>query len=356
MAEVRYEEATIRYPGNPVPAVDTLDLEIADGELMVLVGPSGSGKTTALRALAGLEELADGAVWIGGDDVTDVPPKRRDIAMVFQNYALYPYLDVASNIAFPLRMAKVPKAERAARVREVADLLELSDLLGRKPGQLSGGQRQRVAMGRAIVRRPSVFLMDEPLSNLDAKLRVQMRADIAALQARLEVTTVYVTHDQVEAMTLGHRVAVLRDGRLQQCAPPRVLYDHPANVFVAGFIGSPAMNLCTVPVDGGRLTLGAGALSLPAAVNGRSEVVVGLRPEALELAGDDGIPGRVEVVEELGADVYAFCLAQLPGGEAKLVARMEARHAPDRGARVTLRPRLEEAHLFDAETGARLGE
>jgi multiple sugar transport system ATP-binding protein len=357
MAEVRYEEATIRYPGNPVPAVDALDLEISDGELMVLVGPSGSGKTTALRALAGLEELADGAVWIGGEDVTDVPPKRRDIAMVFQNYALYPYLDVAANIGFPLRMAKVPKAERAQRVREVAELLELSDLLARKPGQLSGGQRQRVAMGRAIVRRPSVFLMDEPLSNLDAKLRVQMRADIAALQARLAVTTVYVTHDQVEAMTLGHRVAVLRDGRLQQCAPPRVLYDHPANVFVAGFIGSPAMNLCTLPVEGGRLTLGADALVLPAAVNGRAEVVVGLRPESLELGfASDGIPGRVEVVEELGADVYAFCLAQLPGGETKLVARMEARHAPDRGARVTLRPRLEEAHLFDAETGARLGE
>jgi multiple sugar transport system ATP-binding protein len=356
MAEVRYEEATVRYPGNPVPAVDALDLEVPDGELMVLVGPSGSGKTTALRALAGLEELADGAVWIGGEDVTDVPPKRRDIAMVFQNYALYPYLDVAANIGFPLRMAKVPKAERAQRVREVAELLELDDLLGRKPGQLSGGQRQRVAMGRAIVRRPSVFLMDEPLSNLDAKLRVQMRADIAALQSRLGVTTVYVTHDQVEAMTLGQRVAVLRDGRLQQCAPPRVLYDHPANVFVAGFIGSPAMNLCTLPVEGGRLTLGDDALALPAAVNGRSEVVVGLRPEALELSGGAGIPGRVEVVEELGADVYAFCLAQLPGGEAKLVARMEARHAPDRGARVTLRPRLDEAHLFDAETRARLEE
>jgi multiple sugar transport system ATP-binding protein len=321
---------------------------------MVLVGPSGSGKTTALRALAGLEDLADGAVWIGGEDVTDVPPKRRDIAMVFQNYALYPYLDVAANIAFPLRMAKVPKAERAERVREVAELLELGDLLGRKPGQLSGGQRQRVAMGRAIVRRPSVFLMDEPLSNLDAKLRVQMRADIAALQARLGVTTVYVTHDQVEAMTLGHRVAVLHGGRLQQCDAPRVLYDHPANVFVAGFIGSPAMNLCTLPVEGGRVALGADDLTLPGAVNGRSEVVVGLRPESLELASD-GIPGRVEVVEELGADVYAFCRAQLPGGEAKLVARMEARHAPDRGARVTLRPRLEEAHLFDVATGDRLG-
>jgi multiple sugar transport system ATP-binding protein len=354
MAEVRYEEATVRYPGNPVPAVDALDLDIGDGELMVLVGPSGSGKTTALRVLAGLEELADGAVWIGGEDVSDVAPKRRDIAMVFQNYALYPYLDVAANIGFPLRMAKVPKVDRAARVREVAELLELSDLLGRKPSQLSGGQRQRVAMGRAIVRRPSVFLMDEPLSNLDAKLRVQMRADIAALQARLAVTTVYVTHDQVEAMTMGHRVAVLRDGRLQQCAPPRELYDHPVNVFVAGFIGSPAMNLCTVPVVEGRARFGGGEVRLPGAVNGRGEVVVGLRPEALELAAGDGIPGRVEVIEELGADVYAFCLAQLPGGEARLVARAEASRAPDRGDRVTLRPRLEQAHVFDVATGARL--
>jgi multiple sugar transport system ATP-binding protein len=353
MAEVRYEEVTVRYPGNPVPAVDALDLDIADGELMVLVGPSGSGKTTALRALAGLEEVEDGAVWIGRDDVTDVAPKRRDIAMVFQNYALYPYLDVAANIAFPLKMAKVPKAERAERVREVAELLELGDLLQRKPAQLSGGQRQRVAMGRAIVRRPSVFLMDEPLSNLDAKLRVQMRADIAALQARLGVTTVYVTHDQVEAMTMGHRVAVLRDGRLQQCAAPRELYEHPVNVFVAGFIGSPAMNLCTVPVIAGRARLGDRHLALPGGVNGRREVVVGLRPEALELAAD-GIPGRVEVVEELGADSYAFCVAQLPGGEARLVARMEAREAPDRGARVSLRPRLDEAHLFDPGTGVRL--
>src|SRR4051812_19419520 len=248
---------------------------------MVLVGPSGSGKTTALRALAGLEELADGAVWIGGEDVSDVPPKRRDIAMVFQNYALYPYLDVAANIGFPLRMAKVPKADRAARVREVAELLELSDLLERKPSQLSGGQRQRVAMGRAIVRRPAVFLMDEPLSNLDAKLRVQMRADIAALQSQLGVTTVYVTHDQVEAMTMGHRVAVLKDGRLQQCAAPRELYDHPVNTFVAGFLGTPAMNLVTIPCGngGGAARLGGVELPLPRGVNGASEVVVGLRPE-----------------------------------------------------------------------------
>ncbi len=247
MAEVRFEQATRTYPGGDVPAVDALDLAIGDGEFMVLVGPSGSGKTTALRMLAGLEEIDAGAVLIDGRDVSDDPPKRRDVAMVFQNYALYPYLTVAANIAFPLRMAKVPRAERDARVREVAELLELTPYLERKPGQLSGGQRQRVAMGRAIVRKPRVFLMDEPLSNLDAQLRVQMRADIAELQGRLGVTTVYVTHDQAEAMTLGHRVAVLKDARLQQCDTPRVLFDRPANTFVAGFVGSPAMNLCRVP-------------------------------------------------------------------------------------------------------------
>ena len=353
MAEVHFRQATRVYPGNDEPAVDAFDLDIVDGEFVVLVGPSGSGKTTALRMLAGLEEVDAGAIYIGERDVTFLPPKDRDVAMVFQNYALYPYLTVAANIGFPLKVGGMKKAQRERRVREVAELLELTDYLGRKPGQLSGGQRQRVAMGRAIVREPSVFLMDEPLSNLDAKLRVQMRADIAALQARLGVTTVYVTHDQVEAMTMGHRVAVLRDGRLQQCAPPRVLYDQPVNVFVAGFIGSPAMNLCRVPVVEGTASLGGDAVALPGGVNGRSEVVVGLRPEALELGGD-GIPGRVEVLEELGADVYAFCLAQLPAGEARLVARTEARHAPERGERVSLRPRMEEAHLFDAGSGTRL--
>src|SRR5881409_954503 len=242
MADVRFEQATRVYPGADVPAVDSLDLHIEDGEFMVLVGPSGSGKTTALRMLAGLEEVDAGAVFIGERDVSDVPPKERDVSMVFQNYALYPYLTVAANIGFPLRIAKVKKAEREKRVKEVAKLLGLSEYLERKPGQLSGGQRQRVAMGRAIVRVPSVFLMDEPLSNLDAKLRVQMRADIAALQADFGITTVYVTHDQAEAMTLGHRVAVLHEGKLQQVGPPRELYERPANLFVAGFIGSPSMN------------------------------------------------------------------------------------------------------------------
>jgi multiple sugar transport system ATP-binding protein len=355
MSEVRFEQATKLYAGNDEAAVDALDLEVRDGELMVLVGPSGSGKSTALRMLAGLEEVDGGAVWIGEEDVTDVPAKNRDVAMIFQNYALYPYLDVAANLAFPLRMARVKGAERERRVRETAELLELTPFLGRKPSQLSGGQRQRVAMGRAIIREPAVFLMDEPLSNLDAKLRVQMRAEIASLQARLGVTTVFVTHDQVEAMTMGHRVAVLRDGRLQQCDTPRRLYDHPANVFVAGFIGSPAMNLCTLAVVDGRVRLGGSELTLPAGVNGSPEVVVGLRPESLELAGD-GLPGRVEVVEELGADAYAFCAAQMPDGEVRLVARADGRHPPAIGDRVSLRPRFDEAHLFDPASGVRLGE
>src|SRR5215217_6761520 len=351
MAEVRFEQATRVYPGSDVPAVDALDLEIGDGEFMVLVGPSGSGKTTALRMLAGLEDVDAGAVVIDGRDVSDDPPKRRDVAMVFQNYALYPYLTVAANIGFPLRMAKVGRAERDARVREVAQLLELTPFLERKPGQLSGGQRQRVAMGRAIVRKPRAFLMDEPLSNLDAKLRVQMRADIAELQARLGVTTVYVTHDQAEAMTLGHRVAVLKDARLQQCDTPRVLFDRPANTFVAGFIGSPAMNLCRLPVTDGKVRFGDITLE---AVNGRDEVVIGVRPEALELAGE-GIDARVDVVEELGLDAFVFCTADLPGGSTRLVARVDTRHAPPRGARVRLRPSPEyEPHFFSADSGERL--
>jgi multiple sugar transport system ATP-binding protein len=356
MADVRFEQATRVYPGTEAPAVDALDLHIADGELMVLVGPSGSGKTTALRMLAGLEEVDEGAVYIGGRDVTYTPPKKRDIAMVFQNYALYPYLTVAANIAFPLKMARVKRSVRQARVREVAKLLGLQDYLERKPGQLSGGQRQRVAMGRAIIRSPSVFLMDEPLSNLDAKLRVQMRADVAALQARLEVTTVYVTHDQAEAMTLGHRVAVLHDGQLQQCDTPRALYERPVNTFVAGFIGSPSMNLVTLPLDAnGTVSLGGVDIPLPpeAAANGRPRLLVGLRPESLELASD-GVPAEVQVVEELGADAFVFCVSQLAGETTKLVARTEAKRAPERGERVTLRPRAEDAQLFDPETGERL--
>jgi multiple sugar transport system ATP-binding protein len=360
MADVRFEQATRIYPGSDVPAVDRLELHIEDGEFMVLVGPSGSGKSTALRMLAGLEDVDEGGIWVGGRDVTYARPKDRDVAMVFQNYALYPYLTVAANIGFPLKVAKVKRDERDRRVREVAEMLGLADLLDRKPAQLSGGQRQRVAMGRAIIRQPSVYLMDEPLSNLDAKLRVQMRADVAGLQARLGVTTVYVTHDQAEAMTLGHRVAVLRDGRLQQCAAPRTLYDRPTNTFVAGFIGSPAMSLCTVPVgSNGRVDLGAamvalaGATSSEIAARGLGTVVVGLRPEALEVA-PDGIPAVVEVVEELGADSYVFCVSEVPGGPARLTARADAKRAPRRGDRITLRPVPGEAHFFDPESGERL--
>jgi multiple sugar transport system ATP-binding protein len=355
LAEVRYVQATRLYPGTDAPAVDALDLEVHDGEFMVLVGPSGSGKTTALRMLAGLEEVDAGAVYIGDRDVSDVPPKERNISMVFQNYALYPYLTVAANIGFPLRIAKVKKSERELRVKEVAKLLGLSEYLERKPGQLSGGQRQRVAMGRAIVRVPSVFLMDEPLSNLDAKLRVQMRADIAALQRDFGVTTVYVTHDQAEAMTLGHRVAVLHEGHLQQCGPPRQLYERPANVFVAGFIGSPAMNLCVVPMSNGAASFGGVDVPLPrsAAANGRTNVVVGVRPESLEVA-PEGIPAQVDVVEDVGADAFVFCSAEVAGAPTRLVARTEARKAPKQGERVTLKPRADEAHLFDPASGDRL--
>jgi multiple sugar transport system ATP-binding protein len=354
MAEVRFQQATRIYPGSDEPAVDRLDLEIEDGELMVLVGPSGSGKTTALRMLAGLEEVDAGAVFIGPRDVSDLPSKARDVAMVFQNYALYPYLTVEANIGFPLKIAHVKKTERQRRVREVAELLGLSDYLERKPGQLSGGQRQRVAMGRAIVRQPSVFLMDEPLSNLDAKLRVQMRADIAALQSRLGTTTVYVTHDQAEAMTLGHRVAVLKDGRLQQCDVPRSLYERPANAFVATFIGSPSMNLLEVPLTENGCSFCGLEIPLPAGLESRNgSVLVGLRPEALELA-PGGIEARVEVVEEVGADAHVFCVAEYAGETVKLVARSDARRAPNREQTVSLCPRVDEAHVFDAASGERL--
>jgi multiple sugar transport system ATP-binding protein len=363
VAEVRFEQATRLFRGADMPAVDRLDLHLEDGELLVLVGPSGSGKSTALRMLAGLEEVDAGAVYIGDQDVTDLPPKRRDVAMVFQNYALYPHLDVRANIGFPLKMAGVGKAEREQRVNDAAELLGLTALLDRKPAQLSGGERQRAAMGRAIVRNPQVFLMDEPLSNLDAKLRVKMRVDIAALQRRLGVTMLYVTHDQVEAMTMGQRVAVLRDGRLQQCGPPRELYNRPTNLFVAGFIGSPAMNLVPARLDANgcaRLDGIQVALSREAASQARArgldEIVVGLRPESLELHGSEGIVAEVEVVEELGADAYAFCQSRAAAdGETKLIARVDSRRPPERGERITLLPRSGEAHVFDPASGERLG-
>jgi len=355
MAGVVYAEASRVYPGaHHVRAVDKLDLAVPDGEFLVLVGPSGSGKSTALRMLAGLEDVDEGAIRIGEREVTDLPPKDRDIAMVFQSYALYPHMTVADNMAFALRLRGVSKEDVSAKVKEAAKLLELTKYLDRKPKALSGGQRQRVAMGRAIVREPSVFLMDEPLSNLDAKLRVETRANIAQLQQRLGTTTIYVTHDQVEAMTMGDRVAVLRDGVLQQCAAPRELYDRPANVFVAGFIGSPAMNLSTRPLaeDGVRL----GDLPVPVSVAAElREVTLGVRPESLRLVGE-GEPAfvlKVELVEELGADAYVH--GRLAEGGDRIMVRVDGRTPPRLGesVRVGLRD-AGEIHLFHPENGLRL--
>jgi multiple sugar transport system ATP-binding protein len=360
MAHVRYVSASRVYAKDTPPAVDALDLDIKDGEFMVLVGPSGSGKTTALRMLAGLEPLDGGRVEIGDRDVTFVPPKDRDIAMVFQNYALYPQKTVAENMGFALKMQRVHRDERDRRVREAARLLDLDDqLLSRKPKQLSGGQRQRVAMGRAIVREPQFFLMDEPLSNLDAKLRVQTRSQIAELQRRLGITTVYVTHDQVEAMTMGNRVAVLSGGRLQQCDTPRELYDNPVNQFVAGFIGSPAMNLQTVPLADGGARIAGTTLPLPPAVRaaaaqaGLSELVLGIRPEHMHLANGSGeLSGEVMLVEELGAD--ALLHVRLAGDGNAVVARAEGRKPPAPGQQVTFHVQPDDVFAFHPETGARL--
>jgi multiple sugar transport system ATP-binding protein len=360
VAEVRYVQATRVYAKGTPPAVDALDLDIKDGEFMVLVGPSGSGKTTALRMLAGLEPLDGGRVEIGAKDVTWVPPKDRDIAMVFQNYALYPNKTVAENMGFALKMQHIPKPERDRRVREAAKLLNLDDqLLGRKPKALSGGQRQRVAMGRAIVREPRVFLMDEPLSNLDAKLRVQTRSQIAELQRRLGITTVYVTHDQVEAMTMGHRVAVLAGGKLQQVDTPRQLYDNPVNQFVAGFMGSPSMNLQTVPLADGGARLAGTVIPLPIAVRTAAsqadlrEIVLGIRPEHLHLANGAGeIKGEVILVEELGAD--ALLHVRLAESGNQVVARAEGRKPPAPGQDVTFHIQPDDVFAFNPETGARL--
>jgi multiple sugar transport system ATP-binding protein len=365
MAEVSYVDATCVYPGNPVPAVDSLNLDVKDGEFMVLVGPSGSGKSTALRMLAGLEDVSSGEIRIGGDDVSRKPPKDRDIAMVFQNYALYPHMSVAENMGFALKLKGVPKAERMAKVQEAAKLLDLEQYLDRKPKALSGGQRQRVAMGRAIVREPSVFLMDEPLSNLDAKLRVETRANIAALQARLGTTTIYVTHDQVEAMTMGHRVALLKDGVLQQCDTPRNLYDRPANAFVAGFIGSPAMNLRPADLVTGGARLGNTVVPLSSEVindahaANLTSVLLGVRPESFSVA-ESGASGalnlQVQLVEELGSDAYVYGTLEGDADDEKhFVVRFDGRVPPRIGETVALTLRTDEEHAFNAESGARLG-
>ena len=373
MATVTFDHATRIYPGNDRPSVDALDLEIADGEFLVLVGPSGCGKSTSLRMLAGLEDVNSGRILIGDKDVTDVQPKDRDIAMVFQNYALYPHMSVHDNMGFALKIAGTPKAEIDKRVKEAAKILGLTEYLDRKPKALSGGQRQRVAMGRAIVRKPKVFLMDEPLSNLDAKLRVQTRTQIASLQRSLGVTTVYVTHDQTEALTMGDRIAVLKDGILQQVGTPREMYDKPANDFVAGFIGSPAMNLGRFAVEGDVATLGAAKIQLSSATvdaikpEDGGKVTIGFRPESLEVVSaedEHSIPVRLSFVEELGSDAYIYgelvgaedSEEKLGSGEAssQIIVRVPPRTAPEPGETVYVRIKPGEEHIFSASTGERL--
>ena len=376
MATVTFDHATRVYPGADKPAVDQLCLDIADGEFLVLVGPSGCGKSTSLRMLAGLEDVNGGRILIGDKDVTDVQPKNRDIAMVFQNYALYPHMSVRENMGFALKIAGVSKEEINKRVEEAAKILDLEPYLDRKPKALSGGQRQRVAMGRAIVRKPQVFLMDEPLSNLDAKLRVQTRTQIASLQRELGVTTVYVTHDQTEALTMGDRIAVLAGGLLQQVGTPQEMYERPANEFVAGFIGSPAMNLGTFTVDGEWAKIGPARVRLSAATRDAlvpedgGKIKIGFRPEGLDVVDEsveDTIPVEVDFVEELGSDAYVY--GHLVGDEKgeglgsgaegtskQLIVRVPPRTAPGRGGVLYVRIREGQQHNFSASTGVRLPE
>jgi multiple sugar transport system ATP-binding protein len=360
MASVTFEKAQRWYAGTDAPAVDGIDLEIRDGEFMVLVGPSGCGKSTTLRMLAGLEEIDDGRVLIGDRDVTRVPPKDRDIAMVFQNYALYPHMTVAENMGFALKMAKVSSAKRRERVNHAAKMLGLTDYLQRKPKALSGGQRQRVAMGRAIVRNPQVFCMDEPLSNLDAKMRVQTRTDIARLQAELGVTTVYVTHDQIEAMTMGDRVAVMNLGVLQQVDSPLGLYDKPVNLFVAGFIGSPQMNLIAARADEGGARIGQYVVPVDPASERRmhGNITVGVRPEAWRIVSPEqgGLPVSVTVVEELGADAFVYGTSDVEGTPSNIVVRVSTRDAVHKGDVLHVTTDPHNVHVFDTETGERLSD
>ncbi|MET7295632.1 sn-glycerol-3-phosphate ABC transporter ATP-binding protein UgpC [Streptomyces griseoloalbus] len=387
MAEIVLEGVTKRYPDGSV-AVRDVDIDIADGEFVILVGPSGCGKSTTLNMIAGLEDITEGTLRIGGRVVNDLAPKERDVAMVFQSYALYPHMSVRENMGFPLRLAKVDKATIDSKVEEAARVLDLSEFLDRKPANLSGGQRQRVAMGRAIVRDPEAFLMDEPLSNLDAKLRVQMRTQISRLQRRLGTTTVYVTHDQTEAMTLGDRVVVMRQGLVQQTGTPAQLYDLPRNLFVAGFIGSPAMNFLNASLSEGVLRTPLGALPLDDRMrraleerNAPREVIVGLRPEAFEdasLARETGGPlvtATVDVLESLGSDAYVYFSAEGgpvttaeleelatdsgardtgAGAGQQIVARLNAATRAREGAPVDLRIDMGKAHVFDPSTGTNL--
>jgi len=390
MATVELDKINKVYD-NGFHAIHDLDLQIADQEFLVLVGPSGCGKSTALRMIAGLETISGGRMLIGDRVVNDVEPKDRDIAMVFQNYALYPHMSVYDNIGFALKLAKVPKSEIDTRVRKAAAILELEEHLDRKPGQLSGGQRQRVAMGRAIVRQPAAFLMDEPLSNLDAKLRVQMRAEIASLQRELAVTTVYVTHDQIEAMTMGDRVAVLKDGYLQQVDTPQNLYDHPANVFVGAFIGSPSMNLYEATVhatgDVGTVTLGSNVIGLPAECfakqpklrdyDGR-RVIIGIRPEdfedvafAEEIPESQRLTATVSLIEALGSELMVHFRLDAPtvdSGDpdaveeregidvANAVGRFSPRSRVRMGETAEIAVSTENMHFFDAETHLAIGQ
>ena len=389
MAAITMRGITKRYPDG-TEAVSSVDLDIADGEFMILVGPSGCGKSTLLRMIVGLEDISEGEMVIGGDVVNDRAPKDRDLAMVFQNYALYPHLTVRENMAFPLRIAKVDDAEVTSRVEEAARVLELTENLDRKPANLSGGQRQRVAMGRAIVRDPKAFLFDEPLSNLDAKLRVQMRTEIARIQKKYGTTTVYVTHDQTEAMTLGDRVAVLRKGVVQQVDTPRNLYNDPANLFVAGFIGSPSMNLLPGTLRGDTLTLPFAELTLPQDVVSRisgsgseRQLIVGIRPEHFEdaeLVTDDDKPkgtvfaSRISNIEWMGSELYAYLpydagtaiagqldalaadldLEQTSGDESQLVARLDAASQVDEGTEAQIWVDARRIHLFDPDSGEAL--
>ena len=378
MAHIELESVTKLFAGD-VHAVDGIDLTIADGEFMVLVGPSGCGKSTLLRMIAGLEEPTAGTISIGDREVTDLAPRHRDVAMVFQSYALYPHMSVRQNLAYGLKVRRTPKAETERRVVEVAKLLGLEELLDRKPGHLSGGQRQRVAMGRAIVREPQAFLMDEPLSNLDAKLRVSMRASLSQLHARLGVTTVYVTHDQVEAMTLGHRVAVMRDGKILQVDAPQTLYREPRDLFVAAFIGSPAMNLVDGVIEGDDVCFGQYRVRLAPHRRppvGTTRVVLGIRPECFADAAfvadsPASIEARVEVLEEVGADAYAFFGVEAPRITAETLeahddgtllasstslftARVDPRTAARTGEPIELTVYATGFHFFDPETGASL--
>src|SRR3954449_9824476 len=384
MAEIQFKEITKRYPDG-FEAVKGFNLDIGDGEFMILVGPSGCGKSTALRMIAGLEDITDGSLVIGGERVNERAPRDRDIAMVFQNYALYPHMTVRENMGFALKLAKVSKAEIDCQVREAADILELGAHLDRKPANLSGGQRQRVAMGRAIVRDPKAFLMDEPLSNLDAKLRVQMRTEVARIQKRLGTTMVYVTHDQTEAMTLGDRVAVMRAGVIQQVDTPKRLYEHPTNLFVAGFIGSPAMNFIPGRLEEGRVRLPFGDVPIPRGLRARSrDVIAGIRPEHFEDARFDDPNGRgrvglkviVDVVESMGSELYAYFdltgvenlrseqldelaadagIDDVPGaGAGHVVARLDAASAAAHGRPLELSLDTTQIKLFEADGGRSL--